>query len=69
MILLLKITTNHWYLKTIKAPEAWDISRGSDKITVAIVDNGFNLSHPELKSKVVSLIMFGHIQMKFFRKK
>jgi subtilisin family serine protease len=43
----------NWYLQKIKAPEAWDVSRGSDKITVAIVDNGFNLSHPELKSKVV----------------
>lgn len=42
-----------WYLKTIKAEEAWDITRGSDKLTIAIVDNGFNLSHPELKSKVV----------------
>ncbi|MBE0573680.1 S8 family serine peptidase, partial [Candidatus Dojkabacteria bacterium] len=42
-----------WYLKAIRAPQAWDITRGSEKITVAIVDNGFNLKHPELKSKVV----------------
>jgi subtilisin family serine protease len=42
-----------WYLNAIKAPRAWDITRGSEKITVAIVDNGFNLSHPELSSKVV----------------
>lgn len=42
-----------WYLKAIKAPEAWDITRGAKKLTVAIVDNGFNLNHPELKSKVV----------------
>jgi subtilisin family serine protease len=42
-----------WYLNTIRAPQAWDITRGSEKITVAIVDNGFNLKHPELKSKVV----------------
>lgn len=42
-----------WYLKAISAPQAWDITRGSEKITVAIVDNGFNLKHPELKSKVV----------------
>jgi subtilisin family serine protease len=43
----------NWYLKAIKAPQAWDITRGSEKITVAIVDNGFNLKHPELSSKVV----------------
>jgi subtilisin family serine protease len=42
-----------WYLEAINAPQAWDITRGSEKVTVAIVDNGFNLSHPELKSKVV----------------
>jgi len=42
-----------WYLKTINAPIAWDITRGSPKLTIAIVDNGFSLNHPELKSKVV----------------
>ena len=42
-----------WYLNAINAPQAWDISRGSEKISIAIIDNGFNLQHPELKSKVI----------------
>lgn len=42
-----------WYLNAINAAKAWDITRGSDKITVAIVDNGFNLKHPELAGKVI----------------
>lgn len=42
-----------WYLKAINAPQAWDMTRGSEKITVAIVDNGFNLKHSELNTKVV----------------
>ncbi|MEI7582740.1 S8 family serine peptidase [Runella sp.] len=42
-----------WYLKAINAPQAWDMTRGSEKVTVAIVDNGFSLKHPELNSKVV----------------
>lgn len=46
-------TNKSWYLQSIKAPNAWDITRGSEKITIAIVDNGFNLNHPELKDKVV----------------
>ncbi len=46
-------TEKSWYLKTIRAHEAWDITLGSEKVAVAIVDDGFNLSHPELKSKVV----------------
>lgn len=43
-----------WYLNIINAPQAWNITRGSEKITVAIVDNGFNLKHPELAGKVIS---------------
>lgn len=43
-----------WYLNVIKAPQGWNITRGSEKITVAIIDNGFNLKHPELASKIVS---------------
>jgi subtilisin family serine protease len=43
-----------WYLNAINAPQAWEITQGSEKVTVAIVDNGFNLSHPELTSKVVA---------------
>lgn len=42
-----------WYLNAINAPLAWDITRGSPKLTIAIVDNGFSLNHPELKTKVV----------------
>jgi subtilisin family serine protease len=49
----LKSSATNWYLKKINAFKAWDISRGSEKITIAIVDDGFNLKHPELKSKVV----------------
>lgn len=43
-----------WYLKAINAYEAWDITKGSESVTVAIVDNGFNLKHPELASKVIA---------------
>lgn len=45
-----------WYFKAINAPKAWEITKGKKngkKITIAIVDNGFSLNHPELKSKVV----------------
>lgn len=42
-----------WFLKAINAPLAWDITRGASNITIAIVDDGFSLKHPELQSKVV----------------
>lgn len=46
-------TDKSWYLKSINAPNAWDITKGSANLTIAIVDNGFSLKHPELQSKVV----------------
>lgn len=42
-----------WHFHAINAPRAWDLTRGSPNITIAIVDNGFNLSHPELRTKIV----------------
>lgn len=46
-------SSKSWYLKAVKAPQSWDITKGSKRLTVAIVDNGFHLNHPELESKVV----------------
>ncbi len=43
-----------WYLDVINARQAWAITQGSENITIAIVDNGFNLKHPGLASKVVA---------------
>jgi len=42
-----------WYLHAVNAPQAWDITRGSQKHTIAIVDDGFSLNHPELKDKKI----------------
>jgi len=37
----------------IHAPQGWDISTGSTAVTIAIVDTGVDLSHPELAGKIV----------------
>ena len=42
-----------WYYNFINAFKAWDITEGDDKVRIAIVDNGFNLNHPEFKGKIV----------------
>ena len=39
---------SQYYLKTIKAFEAWDITQGSEDLTIAIVDSGGDLDHPDL---------------------
>ena len=38
-----------WYFKAIKCYEAWDITRGVDSVKIAVVDNGFDLTHADLK--------------------
>ncbi len=45
--------SNNYYLKAVHAEKAWDITKGSDKITVAVVDNGFHINHDEFEGKVV----------------
>jgi len=47
-----------WALTVVKAVEAWDITRGSGDIRVAILDTGIDLDHPDLASKIVSNINF-----------
>jgi subtilisin family serine protease len=38
----------------IDADEAWDITTGSVDVTIAIVDTGIDLNHPDLQSKIVA---------------
>lgn len=38
---------NSWFYKYINAQQAWDITTGGDEVVIAIVDNSFNLNHPE----------------------
>lgn len=41
-------------LRRISAPSAWDNENGtSNSITVAVIDTGVDLNHPELSSKIV----------------
>jgi flagellar motor protein MotB len=42
----------YWYHNKIKALDAWDITQGDTSLIVAIIDDGFDLSHPELKGKI-----------------
>lgn len=44
--------TNQGYLNQISAPAAWDITRGDDDITIAIIDSGLDLDHEDLSSSI-----------------
>ncbi|CAM3955825.1 S8 family serine peptidase [Mesobacillus thioparans] len=42
-----------WHLSKVELPQAWDVTRGSAEITVAIVDGGVQTDHPDLKGKII----------------
>lgn len=43
---------NSWYLTPIGAKDAWDVTIGESDIIIAVVDNGFDMNHPELSGKI-----------------
>jgi len=44
--------TQQLHLTQIKAHQAWNITTGSPKITIAIIDSGVNIDHPDLKNNI-----------------
>ncbi len=47
-----------WSLDNIDAPQAWDITKGSPSVKVAVIDNGLDLTHPDLVGKVSPTVDF-----------
>lgn len=41
-----------WYFDTIDVEGAWQISKGNPDIIVAVVDNGFDSTHPEFEGRI-----------------
>lgn len=38
----------------IKAPSAWEETKGDEKILIAVIDTGVDLEHPDIKDKIYS---------------
>ena len=45
------VQNQQWGLTKISAPAAWDRSTGSPYVTIAIIDSGMDLNHPDLAPK------------------
>lgn len=43
-----------WEQRQVRAPNAWNVERGTSRTVVAVVDTGVQLSHPDLVDRLVS---------------
>ncbi|WP_370589259.1 S8 family peptidase [Thermoactinomyces sp. CICC 10521] len=46
-------SSQQWGPQKIQAPQAWDVTRGSSSVKIAIVDTGVQYDHPDLSGKVI----------------
>ena len=47
-----RIARAQWHLRTVKARAAWATTLGSPDITVAVLDDGVDVDHPNLKAQI-----------------
>ncbi|WP_040395984.1 S8 family serine peptidase [Cesiribacter andamanensis] len=45
-------TSEQYYLELVRAFEAWDISKSSREVVIAILDSGVELNHPDLRANI-----------------
>ncbi|MCX8024024.1 MAG: S8 family peptidase [Thermanaerothrix sp.] len=48
--------SEQWALPKIEAPKAWDLSRGSSNVIIAVLDTGVDYNHPDLRGNVLTNI-------------
>lgn len=44
--------SQQWGMSTIGAPAAWDVTSGSAEVTIAVLDTGADLAHPDLAANI-----------------
>ncbi len=46
------LLSEQWYLSTVGAFQAWDITRGDPSVIVAVIDSGVDIDHPDLSANI-----------------
>lgn len=54
--------TWQWHLDKIDAKNAWDLSKCSTNVRIAVIDEGFDTNHPELIGKINSITSINTFQ-------
>jgi hypothetical protein len=52
-----------WHINFVNLDDVWAVATGSPDIRIAIIDFGFNLSHPDLSGKVAAWANFTSLAM------
>ena len=47
-----------WNYDRINAPSAWQVTRGSQNVTVAVADTGLDYTHRDLRTKIDAVVNF-----------
>ncbi len=42
-----------WHFASIRAEEGWEVTRGSSSLTIAVIDTGVDLAHPDLAGRLL----------------
>jgi thermitase len=46
--------SSQWGLDNIKAPQSWDVQKGTNEVIIAVIDSGADMNHEDLKARVVT---------------